>query len=57
MNDHIIDPPACERVAIELDTESPIEAGGELLGRRRRVDLGLAPPVTLVALDGRANRR
>jgi len=40
----------CERVAIELDTESPIEAGGELLARRRRVELGLAPPVTLVAL-------
>ncbi|HEX7835874.1 MAG TPA: hypothetical protein VF469_00345, partial [Kofleriaceae bacterium] len=41
----------CERVAIELDGESPIEAGGELLGRRRHVELGLAPPVTLVALD------
>jgi hypothetical protein len=37
---------------IELDRESPIEAGGELLGRCRRVELGLAPPVTLVALDG-----
>ena len=40
----------CDRVAIELDVESPIEAGGELLGRRRRVELGLAAPVTLVAL-------
>jgi len=40
----------CERVAIELDTESPIEAGGELLARRRRVELGLTPPVVLVAL-------
>jgi diacylglycerol kinase family enzyme len=40
----------CDRVAIELDAESPIEAGGELLGRRRRVELGLAAPVTLVAL-------
>jgi diacylglycerol kinase family enzyme len=40
----------CDRVAIELDTESPIEAGGELLGRRRRVEVGLAAPVTLVAL-------
>ncbi len=42
----------CDRVAIELDAESPVEAGGELLDRRRRVELGLAPPVTLVALDG-----
>ncbi|HMG23827.1 MAG TPA: diacylglycerol kinase family protein [Kofleriaceae bacterium] len=40
----------CERVAIELDTESPVEAGGELLARRRRVELGLTPPVVLVAL-------
>ena len=40
----------CERVAIELDAESPVEAGGELLARRRRVELALAPPVTLVAL-------
>jgi diacylglycerol kinase family enzyme len=40
----------CDRVAIELDAEWPVEAGGELLARRRRVELGLAPPVTLVAL-------
>jgi diacylglycerol kinase family enzyme len=40
----------CERVAIELDAESPVEAGGELLARRHRVELALAPPVTLVAL-------
>jgi diacylglycerol kinase family enzyme len=40
----------CDRVAIELDAESPVEAGGELLGRRRRVELGLAAPVTMVAL-------
>jgi len=40
----------CDRVAIELDAEAPIEAGGELLGRCRRVELGLAPPVTVVAL-------
>jgi diacylglycerol kinase family enzyme len=40
----------CDRVAIELDVEVPIEVGGELLGRRRRVELGLAAPVTLVAL-------
>jgi diacylglycerol kinase family enzyme len=42
----------CDRVAIELDAESPIEAGGELLDRRRRVELALAPPVTLVSLAG-----
>lgn len=41
----------CERVAIELDAESPVEAGGELLARCRRVELGLAAPVMLVALD------
>jgi diacylglycerol kinase family enzyme len=40
----------CDRIAIELDAEAPIEAGGELLGRCRRVELGLAPPVTVVAL-------
>jgi len=48
-SDHVRDF-LCDRVAIELDTESPIEAGGELLGRSRRVELGLAAPVTLVAL-------
>jgi len=41
----------CDRVAIELDTEAPIEAGGELLGHHRHVELGLAAPVTLVALE------
>jgi diacylglycerol kinase family enzyme len=40
----------CDRVAIELDAESPIEAGGELLARRRRVELALAAPVTMVSL-------
>jgi diacylglycerol kinase family enzyme len=43
----------CDRIAIELDRASPIEAGGELLGHHRRVELALAPPVTLVALAGR----
>jgi len=43
----------CDRVAIELDAESPVEAGGELLDRRRRVEIALAPPVTLVALARR----
>jgi diacylglycerol kinase family enzyme len=42
----------CDRVAIELDRESPIEAGGELLGRRRRVELCLGAPATFVALGG-----
>lgn len=49
-SDHVRDF-LCDRVAIELDAESPIEAGGELLGRCRHVELGLAAPVTLVALD------
>ncbi|MBA3821066.1 MAG: hypothetical protein H0X17_19430, partial [Deltaproteobacteria bacterium] len=40
----------CDRVVIELDADAAIEAGGELLGRRRRVELVIAPPVTLVAL-------
>ncbi len=40
----------CDRVNIELDVESAVEAGGELLGRRRQLDLALAKPVTLVAL-------
>ncbi|HET7503583.1 MAG TPA: diacylglycerol kinase family protein [Kofleriaceae bacterium] len=40
----------CERVAIELDDDVPVEAGGELLGRRRRIELGLGAPVTIVAL-------
>jgi diacylglycerol kinase family enzyme len=40
----------CDRVAIDLDAEAPVEAGGELLGRHRHVELGLAAPVMLVAL-------
>lgn len=48
-SDHVADF-LCERVAIDLDPESAIEAGGELLGRRRHVELAIAPPVTLVAL-------
>jgi diacylglycerol kinase family enzyme len=40
----------CERVAIELDREAAIEAGGELLGRRKHVDIALAAPVRVVAL-------
>ena len=49
-SDHVCDF-LCDRVAIELDTEAPIEAGGELLGHHRHVELGLAAPVTLVALE------
>jgi diacylglycerol kinase family enzyme len=40
----------CDRVAIELDADVAIEAGGELFGKRRRVELKIAAPVTLVAL-------
>lgn len=48
-SDHVADF-LCDRVAIELDEETAIEAGGELLGRRSKLELGLAPPVTLVSL-------
>ena len=34
-----------ERVALELETEVPVEAGGELLGRHARIELALAPPI------------
>lgn len=40
----------CDRVLVELDREAAVEAGGELLGRRRRIEIALAPPVTLVSL-------
>ena len=40
----------CERVSIELDRDAAVEAGGELLGKRRRVELAIGAPVTLVAL-------
>ena len=40
----------CDRIAIELDRDAPVEAGGELLGHRRRLELSLAPPVTLATL-------
>lgn len=51
-SDHVHDF-LCERVAVELDREAPVEAGGELLDRWHRVEIRLAPPVTLVALDAR----
>jgi diacylglycerol kinase family enzyme len=40
----------CDRVDIELDREAAVEAGGELLGRHRHVELAIAPPITLVSL-------
>ena len=40
----------CDRVRIELDRETAVEAGGELLGRHRHVELALASPITLVSL-------
>jgi len=48
-SDHVVDF-LCDRVAIELDRETAIEAGGELLGRHRHVELAIAPPITLVSL-------
>lgn len=48
-SDHVADF-LCDRVVIELDRETAVEAGGELLGRRARVELALSAPVTLVAL-------
>ncbi|HUJ62473.1 MAG TPA: diacylglycerol kinase family protein [Kofleriaceae bacterium] len=42
-----------ERVSVELDREAAIEAGGELLGRRSYVELALARPIEVVALDDR----
>lgn len=41
----------CERVRIDLDRETAIEAGGELLGRRDHVELAMSAPITVVALD------
>ncbi len=48
-SDHVQDF-LCDRVRIELDRETAIEAGGELLGRHARVDIGLAAPVMLAHL-------
>jgi diacylglycerol kinase family enzyme len=41
----------CDRVSIELDQETAIEAGGELLGRRDRVELAMSDSITVVALE------
>ncbi|HEY0251595.1 MAG TPA: diacylglycerol kinase family protein [Kofleriaceae bacterium] len=40
----------CDRVTIELDREAAIEAGGELLGRKSRVEVAMGTPVTILAL-------
>jgi len=48
-SDHVRDF-LCDRVAIELEPEAAVEAGGELLGRRRRIEVALASPVTLAVL-------
>jgi diacylglycerol kinase family enzyme len=49
-SDHVQDF-LCDKVAIELDDEVAIEAGGELLGRRNHVELSIAPPITMLALE------
>ena len=41
----------CDRVSIELDQETAIEAGGELLGRRNHVELAMSAPITVIALE------
>jgi diacylglycerol kinase family enzyme len=51
-SDHVTDF-MCDRVAIELSRESPIEAGGELLGRRTRVELALGTPIEILSLPAR----
>ncbi len=45
----------CDRVSIEISDEEgpegvPIEAGGELLGVARRIEVGLAPLITVATL-------
>jgi hypothetical protein len=40
----------CDRVIVELETDAAIEAGGELLGRHRRVELALGEPATIISL-------
>lgn len=53
-SEHVTDV-LCDRVRIELSEDAGIEAGGELLGRRRQVELALAPAVTLVRLAPRSS--
>lgn len=40
----------CDRVVLELDRPAALEAGGELLGQHRRVELSMAAPITLASL-------
>jgi diacylglycerol kinase family enzyme len=40
----------CDRVQIELDSATAIEAGGELLGRRTTVEIAMGRPATLATL-------
>ena len=49
-SDHVSDF-LCDRVSIELDRDVAVEAGGELLGRRREVSLALGTPITMIALE------
>jgi hypothetical protein len=42
----------CHHVRIELDAELAIEAGGELLGHRRSLEIALGEPATVAALGG-----
>jgi diacylglycerol kinase family enzyme len=42
----------CDRVQIQLEDEVAIEAGGELLGRRRTLEIALGDPVIAAALGG-----
>ena len=41
----------CDRISVALDQEAAIEAGGELLGRRDRVELAITPPITMLSLE------
>lgn len=40
----------CDRVRIELDVNVAVEAGGELLGRHRQVELALGRPATFATV-------
>ncbi len=42
----------CDRVQIELEEEALVEAGGELIGRRRGLEISLGDPVTVASLAG-----
>jgi hypothetical protein len=41
----------CDHVQIQLDAEAAVEAGGELLGRHREIELAIGNPVTVAALE------